>query len=74
MDQSLQKGNNMAKQNNFEAQMKKLESIVEKMEKDEVGLEESISLYEEGLNLSKSLKQQLSKFEKQIKELNDDDE
>lgn len=64
----------MAKQNNFEAQMKKLESIVEKMEKDEVGLEESISLYEEGLNLSKSLKQQLSKFEKQIKELNDDDE
>lgn len=74
MEQSLQKGNNMAKQNNFEAQMKKLESIVEKMEKDEVGLEESISLYEEGLNLSKSLKQQLSKFEKQIKELNDDDE
>ena len=64
----------MAKLNNFEAQMKKLESIVEKMEKDEVGLEESISLYEEGLNLSKSLKQQLSKFEKQIKELNDDDE
>ena len=37
-------------------------------------LDESISLYEQGLKLSKSLKEQLSKFEKKINELNKDEE
>ena len=64
----------MEKLKSFESQMKKLQQIVDKLEKDEVNLEESISLYEEGLNLSKSLKQQLTKFEEKIKELSDDEE
>ena len=59
----------MSKEMNFEKQMKKLQEIVEKLEKDDVDLEESISLYEEGLVLSKSLKEQLNKFEARIKEL-----
>ena len=68
------KGNDMAKENSFEKQMQKLQEIVEKLEKDEVDLAESIKLYEEGLDLSRSLKQQLSGFEKKIKELSSDDE
>lgn len=64
----------MAKENKFETQMKKLESIVDKLEKDDVDLDESISLYEEGLKLSKTLKKQLQDFEKKIEALNKDDE
>lgn len=64
----------MAKENKFETQMKKLESIVDKLEKDDVDLDESISLYEEGLKLSKTLKKQLLDFEKKIEALNKDDE
>ena len=54
----------------FENQMKKLEDIVDKLEKDDIDLDKSIDLYEEGLKLSKSLKEELSKFEKRIEELN----
>ena len=64
----------MAKENKFETQMKKLESIVDKLEKDDVDLDESISLYEEGLKLSKTLKKQLQDFEKKIEALNKYDE
>lgn len=64
----------MAKEVRFETQMKKLQQIVDKLEKDDVDLDESISLYEEGLKLSKSLKQQLQEFEKKIEALNSDDE
>jgi len=64
----------MAKELKFEDQMKKLEEIVEKLESNDVDLDDSISLYEEGLKLSKSLKEQLNKFEKKINELNKNDE
>ena len=64
----------MAKESKFEDQMKKLEEIVDKLENNDVDLDESISLYEQGLKLSKSLKEQLSKFEKKINELNKDEE
>ena len=64
----------MSKEMNFEKQMKKLQEIVEKLEKDDVDLEESISLYEEGLVLSKSLKEQLNKFEARIKELGSEED
>ena len=64
----------MAKESKFEDQMKKLEEIVDKLESNDVDLDESISLYEQGLKLSKSLKEQLAKFEKRINELNKDEE
>ena len=64
----------MAKELKFEDQMKKLEQIVEKLESNDVDLDDSISLYEEGLKLSKSLKEQLNKFEKKINELNKNDD
>ena len=56
----------------FEQQMKKLEEIVDKLEKDDAELEESIGLYEEGLKLAKTLKEQLKIFQDKINELNDE--
>ena len=60
----------MEREMKFEQQMKKLQDIVEKLEKGDVELDESIRLYEEGLKLSKALKEQLDGFEKKIAELN----
>lgn len=64
----------MAKELKFEDQMKKLQDIVDKLEKEDVDLDESIHLYEEGLQLAKDLKKQLSVFEERISELNKDEE
>ncbi|MBR3266496.1 MAG: exodeoxyribonuclease VII small subunit [Erysipelotrichaceae bacterium] len=61
----------MSKEIKFEEQMKKLQEIVEKLERNDVELDESIALYEEGLKLSKSLKDQLSFFESKIAALNE---
>lgn len=58
--------------NTFEAKMNKLQEIVSKMEKDNIDLDSSIVLYEEGLKLSKELQKELNKFENKIKELNDE--
>lgn len=60
--------------NSFETKMKKLEEIVSKLEKDDIGLDKSISLYEQGLELSKSLKEDLTKFEKKIEEINSNEQ
>ncbi|MBQ3295103.1 MAG: exodeoxyribonuclease VII small subunit [Erysipelotrichaceae bacterium] len=64
----------MAKELSFEKQMQKLQEIVEKLEKGDVELDESINLYEEGLKLSKELKKQLGDFESRINELNGKEE
>ena len=61
----------MSKEIKFDEQMKKLQEIVEKLERNDVELDESIALYEEGLKLSKSLKDQLSVFESKIAALNE---
>ena len=58
----------------FEQQMKKLQEIVEKLERSDIELDESIALYEEGLKLSKALKDQLEQFEKKISELNQEND
>jgi len=39
---------------NFEKDLSRLEEISELLENNDIGLEDSISLYEEGINLSKS--------------------
>ncbi|MBR4470304.1 MAG: exodeoxyribonuclease VII small subunit [Erysipelotrichaceae bacterium] len=62
----------MAQEIKFEEQMKKLQEIVEKLERNDIELDESISLYEEGLKLSKTLKDQLLQFEEKIAQLNKD--
>lgn len=57
---------------NFEEKMNKLQEIVGELEKENIDLDKSISLYKEGLELTKSLKDELSKFADKIKELNED--
>lgn len=54
--------------------MNKLRDIVDRLEKGDIGLDESIGLYEEGLKLSRSLKKQLDSFEEKIDELGRSDE
>ena len=60
----------MAKELKFEEKMKRLENIVNELESENTDLDTSLALYEEGLDLSKKLKDELSKFQKKIEELN----
>ena len=43
------------KENSFETNLQKLEIIVEKLESGEIGLEESVQLYEEGMKIKNVL-------------------
>jgi len=54
---------------NFEASMKRLNEIVMALEKNESSLEQSISLFEEGLSLVKECDLQLKGFEQKVQEL-----
>jgi exodeoxyribonuclease VII small subunit len=54
---------------NFEESMKRLNEIVMALEKNESSLEQSISLFEEGLSLVKECDLQLKGFESKVQEL-----
>ena len=56
----------MAKEIKFEDALSGLESIVEKLEKGELSLEESLSAFEEGIRLSRICSKQLDAAEKKI--------
>ena len=60
---------NMVKETSFEELFKRLEEIVQEMEEEELQLEKSLTLFEEGVKLSETLRQQLSKAEQKITEL-----
>ena len=53
----------------FEENMKKLEEIVNKLENGNAKLDESIKLFEEGINLTKTLQKTLDEAEGKIKEV-----
>lgn len=53
----------------FEEALTKLEAIIEKLDDDEITLEESVQLYEEGLKLSKICSQTLESAELKIEEI-----
>lgn len=55
----------------FEDKMKRLQEIVELLDREDTDLDKSIELYKEGLDLSKDLKKQLSSYESQIEEIGD---
>lgn len=55
----------------FEEALRKLESIVEKLEDPEVTLDESIQLYEEGMKLSKHCSQTLEDAVLRIEKINE---
>jgi len=53
----------------FEDDMTRLSEIAAKLEDEEVSLEDSISLFEEGINLSQKCLKQLSEAELKVTEL-----
>ena len=62
---------NKKKENlSFEQSFKRLEEILEILEGDNVSLEDTIKLYEEGLSLTAACHQRLSEAELRIKEIN----
>ena len=61
------------KNNNFEVNLKKLEVIVDKLESGNIGLEESVKLYEEGMKIKKICDNKLKDIEMQIKKIKIED-
>ena len=57
------------KENSFEKNLQKLEIIVDKLESGEIGLEESVELYEEGMKIKKICDKKLKDIEMQIKKI-----
>jgi len=53
----------------FEKKLGRLEEIVQKMEKENLELEISLKLFEEGVSLSKECHEDLGKAEKKVKAL-----
>ncbi|MBP3707899.1 MAG: exodeoxyribonuclease VII small subunit [Clostridia bacterium] len=51
---------------NFEEAMKKLESIANQLEQNDLELDESVKVFEEGMNLSKKCSEILENAEKKI--------
>jgi exodeoxyribonuclease VII small subunit len=53
----------------FEEAMEKLEGIVERLEEGDVPLEESISIYKKGMDLSKLCHEKLKNVEEQLTQI-----
>lgn len=51
---------------NFEELIQKLEDITNKMEKEQLSLDESVKLFEEGMKISKECNSKLEDAEKRI--------
>ena len=69
--QLLNQKNKMKKkiEHNFETKLKRLEVIVQKLEDGSVSLDESIQLFEEGMNISTECYEYLNNAEKKVKQL-----
>ncbi len=59
----------MADKVSFEEAMKKLEDIVERLEEGDVPLEEAISIYRQGMELSKLCHDKLKDVEEQLTQI-----
>ncbi|MDE3202188.1 MAG: exodeoxyribonuclease VII small subunit [Acidobacteriota bacterium] len=53
----------------FENSLKKLEAIVDKLEKGDLSLEDSLKLFEEGVDLSAKCKKELDEAEGKVQKL-----
>ncbi|MNL70694.1 Exodeoxyribonuclease 7 small subunit [compost metagenome] len=51
----------------FEKKLNRLEEIVQKMEKGDLALDESLKLFEEGVKLSRECNQRLTEAESKVK-------
>ena len=51
----------------FEAALKELEALVERMEKGDIGLEESLKHFERGIELTRSCQRSLKEAEQKVR-------
>jgi exodeoxyribonuclease VII small subunit len=56
-------------QPDFETAMNELEEIVESMEKDQLSLDESLKMFERGVELSRLCQNELKKAEQKVEQL-----
>jgi exodeoxyribonuclease VII small subunit len=54
---------------NYEENLARLQHVVERLERDALGLEESLSLFEEGMSLANHCDEQLRRVEERVKVL-----
>ncbi len=54
------------KENNLEQSFLELNDIIKKLESEDISLEDSFSLYQEGMKLLKSCNESIDKVEKQL--------
>jgi exodeoxyribonuclease VII small subunit len=59
----------VSKEATFEKDMARLETLVEKLEQEDLGLEESLKAFEEGMKLSDTLTKALEKAQKRVMKL-----
>lgn len=59
----------MSKRATFEEDMEALEELVARLEQNELGLEESLKAFEEGMKLAGSLMRALDKAQERVKKL-----
>lgn len=64
----------MKETKNFETTLKKLETITKKLESEDISLDESLQLFEEGIKLVKLLQSKLSEAERKVEILMKDAE
>lgn len=59
----------MSKEKSFKQSMKRIDEILESLEKNEIELEEAMNLFEEGLMLVNQCDSQLNNFKDKMNEL-----
>lgn len=59
----------MSQSQSFEKKLEQLSSVIEKMEQTDVGLEESLKLYENGIKLTRECQKIISDAELKIEQL-----
>ena len=55
-----------SEEKSFEELMEELENITTKLEKEQISLDESVKLFEEGMNISKECNKKLEEAERRI--------
>ncbi len=61
----------MSQTQSFEKKLEQLTSVIEKMEQTDVGLEESLKLYENGIKLTRECQKIIREAEQKIEQLMD---
>ncbi len=66
-------GETVKKKLSIEESLERIDNILEKMESEDTGLEETFRLYEQGLKLIKDAESNIDKVEKQIRILDEEE-